>query len=65
MMQRAGMALQLKQTALRRGRQVILQPLDLALPPTGTVAIIGPNGAGKSSLLSLMPCCWTGRIYPA
>jgi len=38
----------------RYGDTVVVDGVDLALPPGGVTAIIGPNGAGKSTLLSMI-----------
>ncbi|MCE5972678.1 ABC transporter ATP-binding protein [Sinirhodobacter sp. WL0062] len=37
--------------ALRRGRSLVLQPMELRLPAGSLTGIVGPNGAGKSTLL--------------
>lgn len=39
---------------LMRGGRAILDGVELAAGPTGTLAIVGPNGAGKSSLARLI-----------
>ena len=44
----------------RYGRTVVLDGVDLTLPPGGVVSIIGPNGAGKSTMLGLI-----ARLLPA
>ena len=37
----------------RYGQSIVVDGVDLTLPPSGLTAIIGPNGAGKSTLLAM------------
>ena len=39
--------------ALRRGRRLLFEGLNLALEPGEAVQVAGPNGSGKSSLIRL------------
>lgn len=46
------MSLQISQLTVLRGKVPVVQSLDLApLPPGSVTALIGPNGAGKSTLI--------------
>ncbi|MCP3973933.1 MAG: ABC transporter ATP-binding protein [bacterium] len=40
------------------GDQVILQDLEVPIPPGTTVAIVGPTGSGKSTLATLLARLW-------
>ena len=40
--------------SLRRGRNLVLDGVDLCLPVGRSLAVVGPSGAGKSSLLRLL-----------
>jgi ATP-binding cassette ChvD family protein len=42
------------------GERLLIDTLDLSLPPGGIVGVIGPNGAGKTTLLRLI----TGQEQP-
>lgn len=44
----------------RYGQSIVVDGVDLTLPPSGLTAIIGPNGAGKSTLLAMI-----ARLLPA
>lgn len=44
----------------RYGQSLVVDGVDLTLPPSGLTAIIGPNGAGKSTLLAMI-----ARLLPA
>ncbi|MGK9236161.1 heme ABC transporter ATP-binding protein [Inquilinus limosus] len=47
--------------AVRIGRTVLLDGVDLTVAPGRFTAVVGPNGAGKSTLLR----CLAGEIAPA
>ncbi len=62
--------LALRGLAVRRGRQLLLEDLDLGLHAGDLVTLVGPNGAGKTSLLRVIAglsepdagaCVWRGR----
>ena len=36
------------------GAQVVLEGVDLVVPPHARIGLVGPNGAGKSTLLRLL-----------
>ncbi len=40
--------------SVRVAGHMVLEEIDLALPPGGHVAVVGPSGAGKSTLLGLL-----------
>ncbi len=37
-----------------KGRERVLEDLDLSIPPGARVAVVGPSGAGKSTLVKLL-----------
>ncbi|WP_422664744.1 ATP-binding cassette domain-containing protein [Ascidiaceihabitans donghaensis] len=41
----------LQAVRVRKRGQILLGPVDLALPQTGVTILLGPNGAGKTTLL--------------
>lgn len=45
---------------LRRGRDTLVDGVDLVLPPGRLLVVVGPNGAGKSSLVGLL----SGAVTP-
>ena len=47
--------------AVRFGRRIALDDLNLGAKPGGLTAVLGPNGAGKTTLIR---CC-TGLLRPA
>jgi ABC-2 type transport system ATP-binding protein len=47
--------------AVRFGRRMALDDLNLGAKPVGLTAVLGPNGAGKTTLIR---CC-TGLLRPA
>jgi ABC-2 type transport system ATP-binding protein len=47
--------------AVRFGRRMALDDLNLGAKPAGLTAVLGPNGAGKTTLIR---CC-TGLLRPA
>ena len=49
-----GAAVALRGAALRFGRHVIWQGLDLDVAPGECLAVLGPNGAGKTTLLKVL-----------
>lgn len=53
-------AVEVRGLTKRYGQQVVLNRLDLRLPPASIVGLLGPNGAGKSTLLKLL----SGLITP-
>ncbi|MEX2202336.1 MAG: ATP-binding cassette domain-containing protein [Dongiaceae bacterium] len=58
---RAGGALQLEGVGLRIGRRMLVQPIDLVVPPGTIATVMGPSGSGKSSLLAYI----CGTLDPA
>jgi branched-chain amino acid transport system ATP-binding protein len=42
------------------GAEVVLEGVDLVVPPRARIGLIGPNGAGKSTLFNLI----TGHLQP-
>lgn len=46
--------LHVKGASVRRGRKLLVGPLDLVLDAPGITMVIGPNGAGKTSLLRML-----------
>ena len=45
--------LEFERVALRRGRRLLFENLDLRLEPGNALQVAGPNGSGKSSLIRL------------
>lgn len=45
--------LELRDVSVRRGARVVLDHLDLSVPPGTSVAVVGRSGTGKSVLVSL------------
>ncbi len=59
------MVVNLEQISKRQNRQVILQNIELAIPPNSICGLFGPNGAGKTSLLRVLTGIWrpsSGRL---
>ncbi|HSF81232.1 MAG TPA: energy-dependent translational throttle protein EttA [Anaerolineales bacterium] len=52
--------IQLSQVAKGYGERLLIEDLDLSIPPGSVVGVIGPNGAGKTTLLRLI----TGQEQP-
>ncbi|MDD1012563.1 heme ABC transporter ATP-binding protein [Pseudomonas rubra] len=46
--------LRVENLSLRRGANLVLSDISLALQPGQVLGVLGPNGAGKSSLLGVM-----------
>nr|WP_281502693.1 ATP-binding cassette domain-containing protein [Aliiroseovarius sp. F47248L] len=46
--------LHVKGASVRRGRKLLVGPVDLVLDTPGITIVIGPNGAGKTSLLRML-----------
>jgi ATP-binding cassette, subfamily B, bacterial len=46
--------LELRQVTVRMGNRVVLDHLDLSVPPGTSVAVVGRSGTGKSVLVSLV-----------
>ncbi len=49
-----GVSIALRGAALRFGRHVVWENLDLDVAPGECLAVLGPNGAGKSTLLKVL-----------
>ena len=43
-----------RRLGIRRGGQVLLEEVELAVSPGEIVTLIGPNGAGKTTLVRLL-----------
>lgn len=59
------MVVNMEQISKRQNRQVILQNIELAIPPNSICGVFGPNGAGKTSLLRVLTGIWrssSGRL---
>ncbi len=56
---RGGGALRFERVTLRRGSRLVLDGVDLEIPPGQRLALVGPTGSGKSSMLKLL-----GRLLP-
>ena len=54
-------AIEAKRLSKSFGNQVVLNEIDLEVPPGEAVAIIGANGAGKTTLLR----CLSSRVRPS
>jgi ATP-binding cassette ChvD family protein len=52
--------LELKGVRKGYGENILIEGLDLALPPGGIIGVIGPNGAGKTTLFRMV----TGQEQP-
>ena len=52
--------IELNQVSKSYGENLLIDNLDLSIPPGSIVGVIGPNGAGKTTLLRLI----TGREQP-
>ncbi|MCB1742878.1 MAG: ATP-binding cassette domain-containing protein, partial [Gammaproteobacteria bacterium] len=52
--------LKLINVALRRGRKLVLDGVDLSIDPKARLGVVGANGAGKSSLIALL----AGELEP-
>jgi len=50
----------LRSVSKRYGDRVVLDGVDLSIPPGTKVGVVGDNGSGKSTLLALL----AGRIHP-
>jgi ATP-binding cassette ChvD family protein len=53
--------IELKDVSKAYGDRLLIDDLDLSIPPGSIVGVIGPNGAGKTTLLKLI----TGQETPA
>jgi ATP-binding cassette subfamily B protein len=51
---RGGVSITLRDVAVRAAGQLILEGVDLDIPPASHVAIVGASGAGKSSLVGIL-----------
>ena len=49
-----GVSIALREVSVRAAGQLILEGIDLDIPPGSHVAIVGPSGAGKSSLVGIL-----------
>jgi ABC-type bacteriocin/lantibiotic exporter with double-glycine peptidase domain len=61
----AGVTAVFENVSVRLAGHMVLEKIDLELPPGSHVAVVGPSGAGKSSLLGLLLGWYrpaTGRI---
>ena len=47
-------AISAKGLAVKAGRNVLLQPLNLSFAKSEFVGVLGPSGCGKTTLLNLM-----------
>jgi energy-dependent translational throttle protein EttA len=47
-------AIELHHVSKAFGDRMLIEDLDLSIPPGGIVGVIGPNGAGKSTLLRMI-----------
>jgi ABC-type bacteriocin/lantibiotic exporter with double-glycine peptidase domain len=62
----AGVSAVFENVSVRLAGHMVLEEIDLELPPGSHVAVVGPSGAGKSSLLGLLLGWYrpaTGRIF--
>ena len=48
------MVIELEGISKRYGDKVLLQDLNLSIPPGSIVGVIGPNGSGKSTLIKII-----------
>ncbi len=48
------MVIELEGISKRYGDKVLLQDLNLSIPPGSIIGVIGPNGSGKSTLIKII-----------